>query len=58
MEEIKEGDLVRIKKLNVVGRVCSIKDYGTHICYFIDVGMLLKYPAKREWIELFKKEEG
>lgn len=56
MEEIKIGDRVRIKGKDKVGYVSAIKDYGTHVCYFIDLGMPLKFPAKREWIELYKEE--
>ncbi len=57
MKEIKIGDLVRVKGKEMVGYVTAIKDYGTHVCYFIDLGMPIKFPAKREWIELYNKEE-
>lgn len=57
MEEIKIGDLVRVKGKDMVGYVTAIKDYGTHVCYFIDLGMPIKFPAKREWIELYNKED-
>lgn len=51
MEEINIGDLVQTTDGKVRGYVSGIKDYGTHVCYFIDTGQLLKFPAKREWIE-------
>lgn len=51
MEEIKEGDIVRIKGTEKRGIVTAIIDYGTHVCYFVDTGELIKFPAKREWIE-------
>jgi hypothetical protein len=51
-EEIKIGDVVRVTKSGKTGIVSSIVDYGTHVCYFIDMGSLIKFPAKREWIEL------
>lgn len=57
MEEIKIGDLVRVKDKDMVGYVTAIKDYGTHVCYFIDLGMPIKFPAKREWIELYNEED-
>lgn len=58
MEEIKIGDYVRIKGKDKAGYVCAIKDYGTHVCYYIDLGMPLKFPAKREWIEPCDNKEG
>lgn len=57
MEEIKEGDIVRIKGKETTGIVTAIIDYGTHVCYFINTGQPLKFPAKREWIELVEKAE-
>lgn len=56
-EKIELGDLVRIKDRETQGIVSGIKDYGTHVCYFLDTGQLLKFPAKREWIELVKKAD-
>ncbi len=50
-DEIKMGDLVQTKDCKIQGYVSAIVDYGTHVCYFIDTGQLLKFPAKREWIE-------
>lgn len=50
MEEIKEGDIVQIKN-GKRGIVTAIIDYGTHDCYFVDTGDLIKFPAKREWID-------
>lgn len=55
MDEIELGDLVRLKQSNTQGIVSGIKDYGTHVCYFLNIGQPLKFPAKREWIELVKK---
>lgn len=49
-KEIKVGDYVRINDGGEVGYVASIVDYGTHIAYFVELGTLLKFPAKREWI--------
>ena len=57
MEEIKIGDLVRVKGKDMAGYVSLIKDYSTHVCYFIDVGLPLKFPARREWIEPYKEKE-
>lgn len=51
--EIKIGDVVRLKSSGRIGVVSSIIDYGTHVCYFIDLGMILKFPARLEWIELY-----
>ncbi len=45
------GDFVQTKDCKIQGYVSAIVDYGTHVCYFIDTGQLLKFPAKREWIE-------
>lgn len=56
MEEIGLGDLVRLKS-GTQGIVSGIKDYGTHVCYFLNIGKPLKFPAKREWIELVKKAD-
>ena len=55
MDKIKLGDIVRIKQSGKIGMVSGIKDYGTHVCYFIDLGKLLKFPARLEWLELYKK---
>ena len=57
MEEIKIGDLVRVKDIEMAGQVSCIKDYGTHIFYFIDLGLPIKYPARREWIEPYDGKE-
>ena len=57
MDEIKVGDLVRLKQSSTQGIVSGIKDYGTHVCYFLNIGQPLKFPAKREWIELVKKAD-
>lgn len=48
------GDTVRLKN-GFVRTVSAIVDYGTHIVFFLDLGGLIKYPARREWIELIKK---
>lgn len=58
MEEINIGDLVRVKGKDMVGYVSAIKDYGTHVCYFIDCGMPIKFPARKEWIEPYNEMEG
>lgn len=46
-QEIKIGDYARIKSNDRIGYVSAIKDYGTHVCYFIDLGLPIKFPAKR-----------
>lgn len=48
------GDTV-ILNSGSVGIVCAIVDYGTHIVFFLDIGKWLKFPARREWIELLEK---
>lgn len=53
--EIEVGDLVQTTDGRIRGRVTSIVDYGTHVCYFLNAGMPIKFPAKREWIELVEK---
>lgn len=53
--EIELGDIVQTHDGEIRGYVSAIVDYGTHVCYFIDTGQLLKFPAKREWIELVEK---
>lgn len=50
-KQIKVCDCVRIKGNGKIGYVSAIKDYGTHICYFVDLGLPIKFPARREWIE-------
>lgn len=57
MDEIKEGDIVQIIGTTDTRIVTAIVDYGTHVCYFVDIGKLIKFPAKREWIELIKKQD-
>ena len=57
MNEIEIGDLVQTTDGQIRGIVSGIKDYGTHVCYFLDTGQFLKFPAKREWIELVKKAD-
>lgn len=52
---VRIGDLVRIKSLGRIGYVSGIKDYGTHVCYFIDLDLPLKFPVREEWIELYQK---
>jgi hypothetical protein len=51
------GDTVRLKDSGSVGIVCAILDYGTHIAFFLDIGTWIKFPAKREWIELLQSAE-
>lgn len=55
-QEIKIGDYVLLKKQGRKGVVSSIVNYGTHVCYFIDFGGILKFPARIEWIELCEKQ--
>ena len=57
MEEIKQGDIVQIKN-GKRGIVTAIIDYGTHVCYFVDTDDLIKFPAKREWIDPITTEEN
>ena len=55
-DKIEIGDIVRIKdKEGSIGYVSGIKDYGTHVIYFVDLGDPIKFPAKLEWIELVEK---
>ncbi len=54
-DKIEIDDIVRIKDRDLVGYVASIVDYGTHVAYFIDLGNILKFPAKLEWLELVEK---
>lgn len=50
------GDIVRIKERpERVGYVSGIKDYGTHVIYFVDLGDPIKFPEKLEWLELIEK---
>lgn len=56
--EIKIGDYVRIKSNGRIGYVSAIKDYGTHVSYFIDLGLPIKFPARREWIELVETNKN
>lgn len=51
---IAVGDTVRLES-GTVGVVCAILDYGTHIAFFLDIGKWIKFPARREWIELLEK---
>ena len=57
-KEIKIGDYVRIKSNGRIGYVSAIKDYGTHVCYFIDLGSPIKFPVRREWIELVETDKN
>ena len=51
---IAVGDTVRLES-GTIGVVCAILDYGTHIAFFLDIGKWIKFPARREWIELLEK---
>lgn len=57
-KEIKIGARVRIKSNGRIGYVSAIKDYGTHVCYFINLGLPIKFPAKREWVELVETDKN
>ena len=57
-EIIEVGDIVETHDGRIRGRVTSIVDYGTHVCYFLNTGMPIKFPAKREWIELVEKSSN
>lgn len=48
------GDTVRLES-GSIGIVCAILDYGTHIAFLLDIGKWIKFPARREWIELLEK---
>lgn len=52
---IEIGDLVQNTDGEIKGIVSSIVDYGTHVCYFIDCGMPIKFPAKKEWLKIIQK---
>lgn len=53
-DKIEIGDIVGVTG-GVRGYVAAIRDYGTHVVYFIETGQLLKLPVKREWIKLIQK---
>ena len=56
IEKIEIGDVVRfVERPERVGVVESIIDYGTHVAYFVNIGKPIKYPCRREWIELVEK---
>ena len=57
-KEIKIGDYVRIKSNDRIGYVSAIKDCGTHVSYFIDLGLPIKFPAIREWIDLVETDKN
>lgn len=57
-KEIKIGDYVRIKDSGEIGYVAAIKDYGTHVCYFVDLGVPIKSSVRREWIELVETNKA
>ena len=49
---IAVGDVVRIRQHpDAVGVVSAIIDYGTHVGFFLNLGLPVKFPARREWIE-------
>lgn len=53
-DKIEIGDIVEVTGGDR-GYVAAIRDYGTHMVYFIETGQLLKLPVKREWIKLIQK---
>lgn len=52
---IRIGDYVRMNNDGRIGYVASIIDYGTHVVYFIELGKIIKFPCKREWITKLDK---
>ncbi len=49
--EIKVGDRVRIAKYGI-GIVSAIINQNGVDMYYVDLGKPLKFPCKREWIEV------
>ena len=43
--EIEVGDLVQTTDGRIRGRVTSIVDYGTHVLYYLNTVMPIKFPA-------------
>ena len=54
IKEIKEGDKVRIAKYGI-GIVSAIINQNGVDMYYVDLGKPLKFPCKREWIELVEE---
>lgn len=55
---IEIGDMVRLKGYETVGWVTSIIDFGTHVAFYIELGKPIRFPARREWIELITTSNG
>ena len=51
MEEIKEGDIVRLKQTKETGVVEMIVESESKTTYYISTCGLLMFPARREWLE-------
>ena len=54
-DKIEIGDIVELTSGDR-GYVAAIRDYDTHVVYFIETGQPLKLPVKREWIKLIQKQ--
>lgn len=52
---ISLGDIVKLKS-GRIGYVSAIIDYGTHIAFFIDLGDIIKFPARCEWFEPYEEK--
>lgn len=57
MEEIKEGDIVRLKQTKETGVVEMISGQGSDAKYYINTCGLLMFPARREWLEPISTHE-
>lgn len=55
---VKVGDIVRLTGKTSIGTVSSIIDFGTHVVFYIDFGEPIRFPAKREWLELIITSNG
>ena len=55
MQEIKVGDKVKIAKYGT-GIVSAIINHDGADMYYVDLGKSIKFPCKREWIELITEE--
>ena len=57
MEEIKEGDIVRIKQTKETGVVELIVESESQTTYYINTCGLLMFRARREWLEPIRTHE-
>ena len=57
-KEIKIGDYIRIKSNGRIGYVFRNKRLRCARVLFIDLGLPIKFPARREWIELVETNKN